>query len=89
MKQQKISDFSKIQAEEIKYANQQRGEKAAAAAIKVEQAKKMKLRAHNQVRKKADAKDMVGQERNNIIKDQIDKQNLLRKEAAKLRAEDQ
>lgn len=49
----------------------------------------MKLRAHNQVRKKADAKDMVGQERNNIIKDQIDKQNLLRKEAAKLRAEDQ
>ena len=58
-------------------------------AQRVEQAKKAAKRQAILVKRKQDQKDAVGQQRTSSIKEQMDRQAAYRREAARLRAEEQ
>ena len=87
-KQQKISDCIKFKQEEAQYNNEKRGEKAKINAEKVERAKKTQRRQMIQAQKSQQSREELGQNRNASLKDRIEREQMYRKEAAKLKAEE-
>ena len=55
----------------------------------MEQAKKVQKRQNNLVKKKIESKDVNNHDRQASLKDQLEKQAIYRKEAARLRHEEQ
>ena len=88
MKQQRMSEFSKQKQEEASFINAARNEKAEKRHIKVEQVKKANKRQEIMAKKKVEQKDSLVGDRNLAIKEQVDRNNAYRKEAARLRAEE-
>ena len=78
-----------MKQDEVFYNNQARSERAQIAASKVEDAMRAKRKQSIQTRRKQEQKEFNGENRTALLREEHVKQNAFKKEAARLRAEEQ
>ena len=78
-----------MKQDEVFYNNQVRSERAQMAASKVEDAMRAQRKQSIQTRRKQEQKEFNGENRTALLREEHIKQNAFKKEAARLRAEEQ
>ena len=78
-----------MKQDEVFYNNQVRSERAQMAASKVEDAMRAQRKQSIQTRRKQEQKEFNGENRTALLREEHVKQNAFKKEAARLRAEEQ
>jgi len=84
-----MADITKSKQEEEAFNAAKKKQRAQEIAEKVEQARKSQRRQEFLVRKRQDAKRSLDQQRNDSIREHHDKQAAYKREAARLKAEEQ
>ena len=78
-----------MKQDEVFYNNQARSERAQMVASKVEDAMRAQRKQSIQTRRKQEQKEFNGENRTALLREEHVKQNAFKKEAARLRAEEQ
>ena len=78
-----------MKQDEVFYNNQVRSERAQMVASKVEDAMRSQRKQSIQTRRKQEQKEFNGENRTALLREEHVKQNAFKKEAARLRAEEQ
>ena len=88
-KSNKVTEFNKMRQDDVLYNNQAKSERAQLVASRVENAVRAKRKESIQTRRKVEQRESNGENRTAMLREELVKQNAFKKEAARLRAEEQ